>query len=243
MTTTDFSGYFRSLVAALGGQPGWYGAFAARRPGVARAYEAGAELPPWDVVHTVLHDAAAAQGGVPAPAEIARARSLHQAAIAIWDAAPGAEPALRARLDAAAREEDAAARREHQAAARVLSATPATESAARLATLHAWTRDDHRRAASRRAELHTRLLSLPTTNRPAGSSWSGPGAEPRSRMEPASGRDMAAWPAGAPGPGGGEGAQPARGPAGGSWAESGREPAKSVGSADEGVRPARGPAG
>jgi hypothetical protein len=181
--TTELTAYFRSLVAALDAHAGWYGAFTARQPGVARAYEAGAELPPWDVVHTVLHDAAAARGTAPGPRELARAYALHQAAVAAWDAAPGAEPALRARLDAAVRAHEAAALREREAARALAAATataPASPAAERLAAVHAWTRDDHRRAASRRVELQTRLLSFTTVPaagpRPAGAAQTAPGA-------------------------------------------------------------------
>ncbi|MYS22675.1 hypothetical protein GTW78_21460, partial [Streptomyces sp. SID4948] len=52
--TTDFAHYFRSLVAALGERPGWYGVFAEREPEAALAYRSGADVPPWDVVRALL---------------------------------------------------------------------------------------------------------------------------------------------------------------------------------------------
>src|SRR5882757_6472426 len=180
--TADFTYYFRSLVAALGERPGWYGVFAEREPGAARAYEGGTEVPPWDVVRAVLHDLAAAHGAVPDPAEAARALSLHQAAVAVWDAAPGAEQALRARLDAAARAHDLAQRREREAA-RALDHTataPTPAATARLTNLLAWSRDDRERAAARRDELWARLTALTRSSPPRADDRSadpgGPGA-------------------------------------------------------------------
>src|SRR5882757_4174521 len=171
--TTVFTYYFRSLVAALGDRPGWYGVFVEREPGAARAYESGTEVPPWDVVRAVLHDLAAAHGAAPDPAEAARARALHQAAVAAWDAAPGAEQALRARLEAAARAHDLALRREREAA-RALDHTataPTPAATARLTNLLAWSRDDRERAAARRDELWSRLTALTPPPPPPHDDW------------------------------------------------------------------------
>ncbi|WP_329137869.1 hypothetical protein OG552_28910 [Streptomyces sp. NBC_01476] len=161
--TADFTYYFRSLVAALGDRPGWYPVFAEREPGAARAYDSGSEVPPWDVVRALLHDLAAAHGAGPDPAETSRALALHRAAIAAWDTAPGAERALRARLDAASRAHDLAVLREHEAA-RTLdqgAATASEATVARLGNALAWARDDRERAAARLTELHARLVALP----------------------------------------------------------------------------------
>ncbi|MFC4031004.1 hypothetical protein ACFO3J_05915 [Streptomyces polygonati] len=160
--TTDFAYYFRSLVAALGERPGWYGVFAEREPGAVQAYSSGAEVPPWDVVRALLHDLAVGHGGAPDPAEAARAQALHRAAVAAWDAAPGAERALRARFDAAARTHDLALMREREAA-RALDQAAATApgaTTARLANTLAWSRDDRERAAARLAEIGARLAAL-----------------------------------------------------------------------------------
>ncbi|WNI18594.1 hypothetical protein [Actinacidiphila sp. ITFR-21] len=160
--TADFAYYFRSLVAALGERPGWYGVFAEREPGAVHAYEGGTEVPPWDVVRALLHDLAAVHSAAPDPVETARAQSLHRAAVVAWDAAPGAEHALRARLDAVARAHDLAVMREREAARTLdqAAATAAPATAARLANALAWARDDRERAAARLAELTARLSAV-----------------------------------------------------------------------------------
>ena len=95
------------LLPVLGGGarrrgPAGTGVFAAtgarRRPRL----RAGREIPPWDVVRTVLRDVAVNSGaGDVDPGEAGRAYALHRAALAAEDAAPGAEARLRARLAAA----------------------------------------------------------------------------------------------------------------------------------------------
>lgn len=160
---TEFAYYFRSMVAALGERPGWYGVFAGREPAAAHAYETGADVPPWDVVRAVLHDLAAGGGASPDPTEAARAHGLHRAAVAARDAAPGAEHALRARLDATSRARDLAMLREREAARAVDHARatdPANPATARLANILAWARDDRERAAARCDELRSRLAAF-----------------------------------------------------------------------------------
>jgi hypothetical protein len=158
----DFTYYFRSLVAALGEQPGWYGVFAEREPGAVRAYHSGVDVPPWDVVRALLHDLAAGHGTAPDPVEAARAQSLHRAAVAAWDAAPGAEHALRTRLDATVRAHDLALMREREAARALdqVAAAPGNATTSRLANALAWARDDRERAAARSAELGARLAAI-----------------------------------------------------------------------------------
>lgn len=162
VTTTDFTRYFRSLVTALGRYPGWYEVFAAREPAAARAFEDGRELPPWDVVRAVLHDLAAAGGVAPDPVEEGRAAALHAAAVAAWDAVPGAEHALRRGLEATVRAYDLALLREREAARALArpAGPPGPAPDARLVAAHAWARDDRERAAARRAALQSRLAAL-----------------------------------------------------------------------------------
>ncbi|NUS13668.1 MAG: hypothetical protein HOY69_20065, partial [Streptomyces sp.] len=93
--TPEFLYYFRSMLAALGDRPGWYAVYAERDPEAARAHEDGREVPPWDVVRTVLRDLALDAGAPDAdPAETARAHALHGAALAAEDTAPGAAARL-----------------------------------------------------------------------------------------------------------------------------------------------------
>ena len=159
----EFTYYFRSLVATLGERPGWYGVFAGRHREAAMAYESGALLPPWDVVHAVLHDVAVNSGAAGAdPDWIAHAYALYLGAVRAQDAAPGAEHALRARLDAARRDRELAAVRAREAArARDQAAAgPNPATSARLAGILAWCRDDLARASDRCEELAARLEAL-----------------------------------------------------------------------------------
>jgi hypothetical protein len=191
---TDFGYYFRSMVAALGDRTGWYGVFAERDPGAAHAYESGTDVPPWDVVSAVLHDLAAAVGAPLDDIEVTRARTLHRAAVAAWDAAPGAESALRARLDATTRARDMALLREREAARALERATsaPSSPAAARLANILAWARDDRERAAARCDEIRARLASFAAAPAP---DWFRQGPErPREAPAPAPAPAAADWP-------------------------------------------------
>ncbi|WP_143120491.1 hypothetical protein [Actinacidiphila alni] len=158
----EFAFYFRSMVVALGDHAGWYRVFTEREPGAARAYEDGTDVPPWDVVSAVLHDLAAAAGAPLDDAEAGRARTLHRAAVADQDSAPGAENALRNRLDATSRARETALLREREAT-RALDRTgadPANPAVARLANILAWARDDRERAAARCDEIRARLAAF-----------------------------------------------------------------------------------
>ncbi|MFG1810296.1 hypothetical protein [Streptomyces sp. NPDC049040] len=154
--TAEFTYYFRSLVAALGGRPGWYGRYAQRDPGAARDHENGREVPPWDVVRAMLHDLAAHSGaGGVDPAEAGRAYALHRAALAAEDAAPGAAARLHARIAAATGARESAVTRAREAA-RAYARQPTAGRAQALA----WTRDELARTTSRCTDLHQRLAAL-----------------------------------------------------------------------------------
>ncbi|MGW5353897.1 hypothetical protein ACWERV_25685, partial [Streptomyces sp. NPDC004031] len=163
--TPEFLHCFRSLLAALGERPGWYAEYARRDPDAARAHETGHEVPPWDVVRTILRDLARNAGASDAgPADVGRVHTLHAAAVAAEDARPGAGARLYARLAAAERAHEAAAARARDAA-RAHARQPSTSRAGFLA----WTRDDLERAVARRTALHARLGAvLPATEPPGG---------------------------------------------------------------------------
>lgn len=159
----EFTYYFRSLVAMLGERPGWYGVFAARERGAAMAYERGTDIPPWDVVHAVLHDVAVNSGADRAdPGQSAYVYALHRAAVDEQDAAPGAAQALRSRLDAARRARELAAVRAREAsrARDHAAAGPSPANTERLINILAWCRDDLARATARCEELSARLTAV-----------------------------------------------------------------------------------
>ncbi|MEU3462257.1 hypothetical protein ABZ721_20265 [Streptomyces sp. NPDC006733] len=213
-STREFTEHFRRLVAGLADAPGWYGALARHDPAAVNAYEAGAELVPWDVVHAVLHDLAALRGAPVDPAEVGRAQRLYRAAAAGWDAAPGSGAALRSRLDAMLRERHDAVLREREAAHAVnayaaTGADPRSVAAGRLANALAWARDDRERAGARCVELQIRLDAV--ESRGAEAHFADRTAAHRTPAPEDWFRPKAPAPAG-PGPGEAGGAEPADDP-------------------------------
>lgn len=155
----EFTLYFRSLVSALGDTPGWYGVFASRDPESVQAYMDGADVPPWDVLLAVLHDVAVRHGRPISGEHLAQAERLYTAAVAAFDAAPGAESALRARLDAMQRERQYAALQERDTAHAVQQGMADPNDLA-------WARDDRERATARCLELQGRLDAIEAVQAP-----------------------------------------------------------------------------
>ncbi|MDG9712737.1 hypothetical protein [Streptomyces sp. DH10] len=155
----EFAHYLDGLLARLDPSGGWCAVFWQRDPEGMRACLDGREMPPWDVVEALLQDLAGQYGPGGAGPETERARSLHAAALAAYDAGPGGRDALRDRLDVMLREQKYAA--ERQADLIRLLATAATrEEADALRVDFAWAHDDHERATARCAELRARMADL-----------------------------------------------------------------------------------
>ncbi|MGW4568487.1 hypothetical protein ACWEN3_41115, partial [Streptomyces sp. NPDC004561] len=155
----EFASYLDGLLARLDRGGGWSGVFWQRDPEGMRACLDGREVPPWDVVESLLQDLGTAYGGAAAAAERERARTLHTAALAAYDARPGARDALAGRLDVMLREQRYAA--ERVAGLNDLLSAPASPD--ETASLHgdlAWARDDHHRLTARCAELSSRMERL-----------------------------------------------------------------------------------
>ncbi|MET9873700.1 hypothetical protein ABZZ36_03565 [Actinacidiphila glaucinigra] len=175
-----FARYLRGLVGAAGDTPGWYAVFAERDPEGVRAWLDGSDVPPWDVVLSLLQDAAAARGTHPEEAAAEPARRLHAAAVAAHDAAPGGEAALSTRLDALSRERRYAELHERDVTAALRVAATLAE-AERLGNELAWARDDRERAVACCAELQVRLDAV--RSRPVvPEGWFRPQTAPASRV-------------------------------------------------------------
>ncbi|MFE2539516.1 hypothetical protein [Actinacidiphila glaucinigra] len=207
----EFARYLRAIVGAAGDTPGWYAVFAERDPEGVRAWLDGSDVPPWDVVLSLLQDAAAARGTHPEEAAAEPARRLHAAAVAAHDAAPGGEAALSTRLDALSRERRYVVLHERDVAAALRAAATPAE-AERLGNELAWARDDRERAVARCAELQARLDAV--RSRPVvPEGWFRPQTAPASRV-PAPRAPAASpppdedAPAAAPGRGDDDAAQP-----------------------------------
>ncbi|GAA3851485.1 hypothetical protein GCM10022403_098700 [Streptomyces coacervatus] len=155
----EFVNYLNGLLARLDQGGGWCAVFWQRDPDGMRACLEGRELPPWDVLESVLQDLAAEYGPGAAAQEKERARGLHSAALAAYDARPGGREALGDRLDVMLREQRYAAERQAELGRLLASATTRQEADAVRLDL-AWARDDHERATARCAELRSRMADL-----------------------------------------------------------------------------------
>ncbi|MGW4870721.1 hypothetical protein [Streptomyces chartreusis] len=155
----EFVNYLDGLAARLDQGGGWCGVFWQRDPEGMRACLAGREVPPWDVVESLLQDLAAQYGPGGAGPETERARALHAAALAAYDARPGGRDAIGDRLDVMLREQRYAAERQAELSRLLTSATSRDQAEAIQVDL-AWARDDHERATARCAELRFRMTDL-----------------------------------------------------------------------------------
>ncbi|MCG0283778.1 hypothetical protein L4B83_01810, partial [Streptomyces sp. PSAA01] len=162
----EFARYLRALTRRLDAGTGWYGVFALRDPEGLRACLDGLEVPPWDVVQSLLQDLSTQRGADAAQEAAARAATLYRASVAAHDAGPGSRDALQARLDGMLREQRNAAHRERDLQAAISAAEGAADRE-RLGAELAWAHDDWRRATARTEELHARLAALtPSPSRP-----------------------------------------------------------------------------
>ncbi|WP_416977536.1 hypothetical protein [Streptomyces sp. T028] len=152
----EFANYLSGLLARLDQGAGWCAVFWQRDPDGMQACLDGREVPPWDVVEAVLQDLAAEYGTPAAAQEADRARSLHAAALAAYDARPGGRAALGDRLDVMLREQRYAAERQAELG-RLLAAAATQEDAEAIRLDLAWAHDDHERAVARCAELRYRM--------------------------------------------------------------------------------------
>ncbi|MFC6066775.1 hypothetical protein [Streptomyces ochraceiscleroticus] len=184
----EFAYFLDGLTGALDETEGWYGVFVRRDPDGLRACLEGREVPPWDVVASLLQDLAGRRGARAAAEAEPRARQLHGAAAAAYDALTGGPEVLRDRLGAMLGELRHTARRERDLHAALQHADPATNVAG-LAGELAWVRDDAARARARVAELERRIeaagetAELPTA--PAELPTASGPTEPAAAPEPA----------------------------------------------------------
>ncbi|MEU2434201.1 UL36 very large tegument protein [Streptomyces sp. NPDC007861] len=200
-----FAQYLRELTERLDRDGGWYGVFWQRDPDGIVACLKGAEVPPWDVVESLLDDLAAAGDGEDVHRRrTAQGRPLHASAAAAHDRRPGGREALRQRLELMRREQAHAMERGDTLLRQLAAVAEDSPEYQRLANELSWTNDDHTRATARVAELAARIGALPADT------LSDPHPQPGwSRPRPGSGQSAAAE--AAPGEGAGLRAAPASG--------------------------------
>ncbi|MEF3111881.1 hypothetical protein [Streptomyces chrestomyceticus] len=155
----EFARFLRGLTRLLDETAGWYGVFTLRDPEGLRACLDGRDVPPWDVVESLLHDLAERRGAHTVRTAGPRARRLHHEAVAAYDARPDASARLEDQLDVMLRERQYAALRGREllAGLRAAAGGPETE---RLTAELAWARDDHARSGARARELQARIDAL-----------------------------------------------------------------------------------
>ncbi|MEV7405677.1 hypothetical protein AB0N93_35470 [Streptomyces sp. NPDC091267] len=174
----EFARYLRYLTGLLDSGRGWYGVFCRRDPAGMRACLEGAELPPWDVMESLLVDLTTERGAVFAERESVRAAELYAVSAVAHDRRPGGREQLVERLELMLREQS-------HAAQRLRTAHAGGDAGVVDAEAVAWARDDHARATARCAELRRRLAAVAV---PAG--WfraepePGPGAAPEPEAVP-----------------------------------------------------------
>ncbi|WP_367046278.1 hypothetical protein [Streptomyces sp. Je 1-332] len=161
----EFARYLRDLLTRLDQGAGWCGVFWSRDPEGMRACLDGSEVPPWDVVEALLHDLATGYGAQAAEREAERARALHTASLAAYDARPGGRGLLGERLDMMLTEQRFAVERQVELGY-TLAAADTPDEVERLNRDLAWIRDDHERATARCAELRQRIERLDRADRP-----------------------------------------------------------------------------
>ncbi len=139
----EFAGYLQELVSRLDQGGGWCGVFWRRDPEGMRSCLEGGEVPPWDVVESLLHDLAGVWGTRAAALEAKRAQALHGASLAAHDARPGGREELTGRLDGRLREQRYAAGRQAELR-RLLESAGTREEVESLRLDLAWAEDDPR---------------------------------------------------------------------------------------------------
>ncbi|MEV4874443.1 hypothetical protein [Streptomyces cyaneofuscatus] len=155
-----FARYLREMTARLDPVRGWYGVFTRRDPQGMRSCLDGVEIPPWDVVESLLADLAEIHGAHFAEQVSVRAAALYSASAAAHDRRPGGRQELVHRLELMIREQGRAAERLRTAGAGGVD--PADPE------VLAWAHDDHRRASARCAELRKRLAAVTVPHPRAG---------------------------------------------------------------------------
>ncbi|WP_327233652.1 hypothetical protein [Streptomyces sp. NBC_01317] len=155
----------RDLTSLLDPGGGWYGVFRQRDPDGLRACFDGVEIPPWDVVESLLQDFGAGRDAEQTAAEAARARRLHAASAAAYDRRAGGGEALSERLRLMLREQAYAVERADELVRQLRTTPEGSPEGGQLAHDLAWVRDDHARASARCAELRSRLTALTTPGR------------------------------------------------------------------------------
>ena len=149
-----------SGVAALVDWDGsWFREFWRRDTEGMRACLEGREVPPWDVIESLLQDLATVKGVENARHEAARLRPLHHASVRAYDRAEGVKATLIERLRLL-REEQQRSNRRLQDLQKISASVTGMDGLHAGESDLAWARDYYVRICSRIAELRSRVAAL-----------------------------------------------------------------------------------
>ncbi|WP_344443130.1 hypothetical protein [Kitasatospora nipponensis] len=150
-----------SGVAALVDWDGsWFREFWQRDTEGMRACLEGREVPPWDVIESLLQDLATAKGAEGARHEARRLRPLYRAAVGAYDLGDGVRATLTERLHLLREEQHRSTRRLRDLHRQIGARVTGTDDPRAVESDLAWARDYHARICGRIAELRSRVAAL-----------------------------------------------------------------------------------
>ncbi|MHA6758162.1 hypothetical protein [Streptacidiphilus sp. PAMC 29251] len=187
----DFAERLSGVAALVDWDGSWFREFWQRDAQGMRACLEGREVPPWDVIESLLQDFAAVRGRENARHEAARLRPLHRASVRAYDRAEGVKATLIERLRLL-REEERHSSRRLQDLQKISASVTGMEDPQAGGSDLAWARDYYARICSRIAELRSRVAALEQAEVASGhlSPWEPwpSSASPQPRPQPQPGR-------------------------------------------------------
>lgn len=154
-----FAECLNGIAALVDWDGSWFREFWQRDNEGMRACLEGREVPPWDVIESLLQDLAAVSGAENARHEAARLRPLHRASERAYDRAEGVTATLTDRLRLL-REEQQRSTRRLQDLQRIKASATSLDDLRAAENDQAWAHDYHARICSRIAELRGRVAAL-----------------------------------------------------------------------------------
>jgi hypothetical protein len=155
----DFAERLSGVAALVDWDGSWFREFWQRDTEGMRACLEGREVPPWDVIESLLQDLATVEGATRARYEATRLRLLYRASVRAYDRTEGVNATLTERLRLLREEQQRSTRRLQDLQKTTARATSAGDLHAVESDL-AWAHDYYARICSRIAELRSRVAAL-----------------------------------------------------------------------------------
>ena len=154
-----FAEYLSGVAALVDWDGSWFREFWQRDSEGMRACLEGREVPPWDVVESLLQDLAKVEGAPRARYEATRLRLLYRASVRAYDRTEGVNATLTERLRLL-REEQQRSTRHVQDLQKITARAAGTDDLRAVESDLAWAHDYYARICSRIAELRSRVAAL-----------------------------------------------------------------------------------